>query len=124
MIKTTKILTVVVTFFILTSCGIHGALNTYQNVHSTTARVDLNKANFKVVSYTRGEAKCMYILGIGGLRKKSLIENARSEMYKNANLTGGAKVVLNENIDVRMGVFPFVGTMVVTVSGYVYEFKE
>lgn len=125
MIKTTKFLAIVATLFILTSCGIHGTLSRYQNVHSTTARVDLNKANFKVIGYTKGSAKCSYVFGIGGLKKKMLLENARSEMYANANLTGAARVLLNENIDVKSsGFWPFYIRNVVTVSGYVYEFQQ
>lgn len=124
MTKMIKILAVVATFFILTSCGYHGTLSRYQNVHSTTARVDLNKANFKVVTYAKGEAKCRYVLGFGGMKRNALIENARAEMFKNANLVGGSKVILNENVDVKKGFGFFTTTILVTVSGYVYEFKD
>ena len=44
----------------------------------------------------RGESVQNYVLGMGGLSKKSLNESAMSEMYKNANLTG-SQAIINVN---------------------------
>ncbi len=67
-----------------TSCGVHSA--TSNNL--TETKVVLSSKNFKVVGQAYGEAKATYILGIGGLGKKALRNNAINEMSKNANLTG------------------------------------
>lgn len=108
----------------LQSCGTHSSVSSYSTSHSTVAKVDLAKANFKVTSYATGSAKCLYIFGIGGLKKKFLIEQARSEMFQNANMIGKPKVILNESVNIKTGIFPFVGTVKVIVSGYVYEFDQ
>ena len=110
----------------LTGCwiGRHSTLNSHSNTSSTIARVDLNKANFKVVGYAKGSAQCTYILWYGGMKRDALLENARADMFKDANLVGESRVILNENIDIRHGYGFFKRTVLVTVSGYVYEFKE
>ncbi len=109
---------------LLNSCGFFSKGNLSLNTHSMEAHINLSKKNFKVVDYVTGEAKTTYIIGIGGLTKRSMIEKARSEMYKNANLVGSSKVILNENIDFYVEHYPLVRVVKITVSGYVYEFTE
>jgi len=67
-----------------TSCGVTST--TSNNL--TETKVVLSGKNFKVVGQAYGEAKATYVLGIGGLSKKALRNNAINEMSKNANLTG------------------------------------
>lgn len=119
-----NLVTIIISVLVLASCGGFSKGNASLNVHSTEAHVQLSKKNFKVVDYVSGEAKTTYIVGIGGLSKRSLIEKARSEMYKNANLVGTSRIILNENIDYYNEFYPFVKITKVTVTGYVYEFTE
>lgn len=72
-----------------TSCGVTST--TSNNL--TETKVVLSEKNFKVVGHAYGEAKATYVLGIGGLRKKALRNNAINEMSKNANLTGAQTLV-------------------------------
>ena len=53
----------------------------------------LKEANYKIVGQVEGEWSATYVFGIGGLSKKSLTNNAISEMYKNANLTGKKQII-------------------------------
>jgi len=108
---------------LLSSCGYSGA-NVGYNYVSTEAHVQLSKKNFRVVDYVVGEASATYILGIGGLSKKALIEKAKFEMYKNANMVGNAKVILNQTVSFNFDWYPAVRIIRCTVSGYVYEFTE
>lgn len=108
---------------LLSSCGYSGA-NVGYNYVSTEAHVQLSKKNFKVVDYVVGESSATYICLIGGLSKKALVEKAKSEMYKNANMVGNAKVILNQTVSFTSEHYPFVRILKCTVSGYVYEFTE
>ncbi|MFN8437925.1 MAG: DUF6567 family protein [Cytophagales bacterium] len=96
----------------------------FKNYVSTEAHVQLSKKNFKVVDYVVGESSATYICLIGGLSKKALVEKAKSEMYKNANMVGNAKVILNQTVSFTSEHYPFVRILKCTVSGYVYEFTE
>jgi hypothetical protein len=122
--KIKNLVTAIIATFLITSCAHSYKGNASLNYHSTEAHVELSKKNFKVVDYVTGEATTTYILRIGGFSKRSLIEKARSEMYKNANLVGTSRVILNENVDYYTETYPFVSKVKVTVSGYVYEFTE
>ena len=53
----------------------------------------LKEANYKIVGQVEGEWSATYVFGIGGLSKKALTNNAISEMYKNANLTGSQQII-------------------------------
>ena len=64
----------------------------YQNEPVET-KVLLSEANYKIVGQAEGEWSATYVFGIGGLSKKSLTNNAISEMYKNANLTGNQQII-------------------------------
>lgn len=72
-----------------TSCGVTST--TSNNL--TETKVVLSEKNFKVVGHAYGEAKAIYVLGFGGLRKKALRNNAINEMSKNANLSGAQTLV-------------------------------
>lgn len=108
--------------FLLSSCAIHNGLTTNLNNHTT--EVVLSKKNFKVVESVKGEAKAMYILGIGGLSKKAMIAEARANMLSNANIVGASKAIINETVEVKHSLFPFVRVYTVTVSGHIVEFTE
>ncbi|GJH40138.1 hypothetical protein RCZ04_06880 [Capnocytophaga sp. HP1101] len=106
---------------LLVSCGVSNGLTYNQNSHTT--QVVLSKNNFKVVEHVKGEATNDYFLFFGGGRK-ALIEKARAEMLKNANLVGTSRAVINETVEAHSFLF-FIGTRyTVTVSADVIEFTE
>lgn len=92
----------------------------------TTAetKVILKEANYKVVGMVEGTHNATYIFGIGGLSKKSLENNAVSEMYKNANLTGSQQII---NVTTTMSVETYLGIYTkkrAIARGYVIEFLQ
>ena len=106
---------------LLASCGVTRELS--HNVNNHTTQVVLAKNNFKVVEHVKGEATNDYFLFFGGGRK-ALIEKARAEMLKNANLVGTSRAVINETVEAHSFLF-FIGTKyTVTVSADVIEFTE
>ncbi|MCI4650811.1 DUF6567 family protein [Phaeodactylibacter sp.] len=108
--------------FLSSSCAIHAGLTTNANLHTT--EVELSGNNFKVVASVQGESQAMYIFGIGGISKKALVAEARSEMLSNANLIGSSKAVINETVEVKHSFFPFVRIFEVIVSAHVIEFTD
>lgn len=122
--KNLKLLTFFIAFVVaLTSCGIHSA--NYTNHNNISTNVELNKNNFKVVKKVSGSSSSAYILGLGGLSNKSLLEKAKSEMYDNAGLEGGAKAVINITTDIHYSTFSiFYISKKATVSGYLIEFVD
>lgn len=100
-------------------------LNT-TNYKDTTAetKVILKEANYKVVGMVEGEYTATYIFGIGGLSKKALKNNAVSEMYKNANLTGSQQII---NVTTTTSVETWIGIYTkkrAIARGYVIEFTK
>ena len=79
-----KICTVSLAVLCLSSC----ALKSTNSSNITETKVILSENNFKVVGQAYGESSSTYVFGIGGLSRKSLRNNAISEMSKNAKLTG------------------------------------
>lgn len=86
-------------------------------------KVILSESNYHIVKEVSGEWSATYIFGIGGLSKKSLKNNAVSEMYKNAGLTGNQQIV---NVTTTLSVENwFVYSKYRAIAhGYVIEFEE
>ena len=107
---------------ILSGCGIQRAivLNTNNNV----TNVELSKKNFKVLEKVSGTSTATYIFGIGGLTKKSLIENAKTEMLSNSHLEGNARAIVNVTVEEHFRFYLVVFKRTIIVNGYVIEFTE
>lgn len=103
------------------SCAFHNGL--VNNFNNNTTNVELTKNNFKIVDYVKGSSECTYVLGIGGLSKDALVEKARSEMYRKADLIGKPKAIANISVDTKYTSFPIVKKITVTVSGHVVQFE-
>lgn len=106
-----------------TSCM--SGINTtgYKDTTAET-KVILKEANYKVVGMVEGEWSATYVLGIGGLSKKALTQNAVSEMYKNANLTGSQQII---NVTTTVSVENWLGFYSkkhAIARGYIIEFTE
>jgi PBP1b-binding outer membrane lipoprotein LpoB len=121
--KQAKILSAfVLILFFLSGCGIHMPLTANLNQHNTN--VNLQQKNFKVVAYVKGEAKATFILGFGGLKKKTLIENAKADMLKNVDMVGSSRAIVNETVEIHTkNYLVYVQTRVV-VSAHVVEFQN
>ena len=98
-------------------------MTSYQNDPVET-KVLLSEANYKIVGEATGEWSATYVLGIGGLSKKSLTTNAVSEMYKNAELKGNQQII---NITTTQSVeawYVFYVVRRAIAHGYIIEFEE
>ena len=76
---------------LLVSCGMNSNLSVNHNLNQSN--VVLSQKNFHVVKDVEAEVSATYVLGIGGLSKKALKDNALAELTKEANLTGSQALV-------------------------------
>ncbi len=107
----------------LSSCGIGAALVTNHNQNAT--EVHLSENNFKVIDQVSGNSEVSYVLGIGGMNKRQLYENAYSTMMKKANLLNGSKAIINVMTEEHVNGFaPFFVRRTITVSAQVIEFTR
>lgn len=106
---------------LLSSCGMVNNLMTNQNQNQTS--VVLSQANYKVVGTASGKVKNCYVLGFGGLSKKSLRENAVGNMMKDANLQG-SQAVINVNIVDKYKNYFLWGKREMKAEGTVIEFTK
>jgi hypothetical protein len=122
--KTLKIQsTFLLILILMTSCGIHSGK--ISNINNNNTNVELGKKNFKVIDRVSGKSTATYVLGIGGLSNKALIEKAKIKMLENASLTGSSKAIINVTAESHTTlVFPFFYQKTVTVSAHIVEFIE
>ena len=70
-----KSLVFVISLFLFQSCiSLH-------NGHIAPNSVSVSSDNFQIVKSISGEAKALYILGIGGATKEGLVREAKINMY-------------------------------------------
>ena len=74
--KKTLISASILSLAFLSSCATHSAFT--GNLKSSETSVVLSQNNFRVIDRIEGKANATYVFGIGGLGKKSLIEEARN----------------------------------------------
>ena len=106
----------------LTSCAISNEATS--NLNQIQTSVVLGQNNYKVVGTVTGESKQTYVFGIGGLSKKSLKQSAMSEMLKSADLKGGARAIINTNVQYKKQIYPFWGKCKAIATGTVIEFTK
>lgn len=119
--KAIKLFLCCIVAVIFASCS---GINTTPYSHNMPeTKLILKEANYKIVGQVEGKWSATYIFGIGGLSKKSLTNNAISEMYKNANLTGSQQII---NITTTTSVEQWVvyTKMRAIARGYIIEFEE
>ena len=123
-VKTKNLMLILLSFVLITSsCGFHTAY--VSNVNNNSTNVELSKKNFKVVERVTGQSSATYILGIGGLANKALINKAEFSMLEKSNLIGASKAITSLTIESHNAIFyPFFFRKTITVSGYVIEFTE
>ena len=107
---------------LMSSCGVHQEATS--NYNQLQTQVVLNQANYNVVGSASGECTQVYILGIGGMSKKSMSESAMSEMYKNAKISG-SQAVINANVQYKASTILGIYTKVTAIAnGTIIEFKK
>ena len=107
---------------LVSSCGVHQ--ESTSNYNQLQTQVVLNQANYNVVGTASGECTQVYILGIGGLSKKSMSESAMSEMYKNAKISG-SQAIINPNVQYKASSFLGIYNKVTAIAnGTIIEFKK
>ena len=125
MIKTMKrifaIFAVAFVAVILTGCGVSSYMTSNVNVNQTN--VVLQEDNFHVVRNVSAEVSQSYVLGIGGLSKRALKENAVSELTEKAHLTGSQALINVTMKEDYQTVFIW-SKRTVRAQGTVIEFDE
>ncbi|MCB9234773.1 MAG: lipoprotein [Bacteroidia bacterium] len=119
-----KYLYSLVAVIMLSSCSgtFRGLTNNFNNQNTV---VQLSQKNYKVIGYVSGEATATYLFGIGGLARKTLVEQAKSEMFKKAELDGGAKAIVNMGIETtNKSILGIYNQTTITAYGHVVEFLE
>lgn len=107
----------------LTSCGVNQAIVFNNNQNAT--QVQLGEGNFRNVGKVAGADSVKYVLIFGGVRKKHMYENAYAAMLDKADLSAGARAVVNVTTEEHVGgFFPFCYKRTITVSGRVIEFTR
>lgn len=119
-----KLILIVLLFLVLQSCisGVHSFNNI--NTANVNTVVQLSESNFKVVRYVKGESSSKYIFGIGGISNKSLVERAKADMHKNAQLDDKSRTIINQTFELHKSLIFFFSKKSVIVSGHVIEFID
>ncbi|MCM1310964.1 MAG: hypothetical protein NC301_08075 [Bacteroides sp.] len=105
-----------------TSCGYNRSATSNSNIAQT--EVVLAKKNYKVIGTVRGESQQTYWFGIGGLSKKSLADDAMSDMYNNADLMGKSRAVINVNVAYKNSFILIYSRCKAVATGTIIEFTE
>ena len=109
--------------FSITGCSFSREAASNNNLVQT--EVVLQRANYKVIGTVSAESRQVYILGIGGLSKKSLAQSALSDMYKQADLLGKSRAVINVSVCYKNSFYtPLVIDSTAIARGTVIEFTD
>ncbi len=122
--KTLKIASLFILLSLFFSgCGISTAL--VGNVNGNLTNVELSRKNFKVIDRISGTSSTSYILGIGGISAKALVEKAKADMLSKQDLTGGSRAIVNVTVEEHISSwFIFYMVRTVTVSAHLIEFTD
>lgn len=116
------LLPIIALTLLISSCGFNNHLTTNQN--NSTTQVELTKKNFKVIDKVSASVEVEYILGFGGVTKKSLAEMAKAKLYEEAGLEGKSRAIINITIEEHITNYLVVIKRTVIASGYVIEFTD
>lgn len=107
----------------MTSCGFSHEATHNSNLAQT--EVILQKANYRIVGTVSAESEQTYILGFGGLSQKSLGQSAMADLYKQADLVGTTRAVINVSISYKNAYYtPLVIKRKAIASGTIIEFTD
>ncbi len=119
--KSIKLLFVAGLLLTLSGCSTH--LNTFALVQNQP-EVILREDNFRVVGMAEATTSVKRILGIGGISRSAVRENAVAELFKNANLTGSQTIINITERNSLTGVPPFFTRHTITTVGTIVEFTD
>lgn len=105
----------------LTSCAVN--TTSYQNVDEVNTVVDLSNVDYEIIGTVEGKSKQTYVFGIGGLSKKSMVENAKADMYKNANLQAN-EAIIYPTTTTSVQSYVVVDIVTATATGYKVKFNR
>ncbi len=120
--KKLMLLPVTVACLGLASCALQK--NNTSNLNQNQTSVVLAKKNFAVVGTATGEAYATYFMGIGGLSKNGLRQEARAEMIRDAKLQGTSKVLINETTEEKNSIILIWNRKKVICNAQIVEFTE
>ena len=107
----------------MTSCGFSHEATHNSNLAQT--EVILQKANYRIVGTVSAESEQTYVLGFGGLSQKSLGQSAMADLYKQADLAGTSRAVINVSICYKNSYFtPLIIKRKAIASGTIIEFTD
>ncbi len=96
-----------------------------ENQNQLQTQVVLDKANYKIIGNVTGEATQKYVFGMGGISKKALRSSAMSDMMNNADLKGGARAIINANVQYQVKNILGIYTKIKAVAtGVIIEFTK
>jgi hypothetical protein len=113
--RISRLLIILIGLTLLSSCAFH---NGYMNNSAS-----LSQANFDYAATSiSGTVNTMHVLGIGGLEKNAIVEEAKKEMLKNNPLKAN-QALANITVNWKSGFYLIVVTTKCTVTADVVEFK-
>lgn len=107
---------------LLSSCA--SSSEATNNLNQNQTSVVLSQKNYRVVGYAKGESEQTYVLGIGGLSKRSLGQSAMSEMFEKADLKDKPRAIINSNIQYKNQFYFFWSKTKAIATGTIIEFTE
>jgi hypothetical protein len=111
--KIFKNICMVLAAIFFSSCAIH--------VGTITGDASISTNNFKMIGMAEGTATTTKIFGIGGLKKNSLVNDAKKDLLQNNPLKEG-QALANVTLDFKNSYILFVNKQKATVSADVVEF--
>lgn len=116
-----KVVMAAAAVILFAGCGINQNLTTNANLNQTN--VVLSQKNYHVVKTVEAEVSATYILGIGGISKRALENNAVAELTKKAGLTG-SQALVNVTVHNSGKMILIYGKTTCYAKGTVIEFDE
>ena len=108
----------------LTSCGLNSGLVNQLTLYGNNTQVVLQEANYRIIGQVSGTAADSYILGIGGF-KKNLVELAKNDMYRKAEMEGKSRAIINMGLERHKSrILMLYSTHSITVHGTLIEFTK
>lgn len=105
---------------VLTGCGTSFFTASNNNIAHT--QIQISQSNFRVVGDAFGQSHSTYVLGIGGLSRRAVRDNAVADMYRNANLSG-TQVIININVKSHVSTILGIYTRITfTATGEIIEY--
>lgn len=114
--KTFWIYLIMLCFALFSSCAIHSG---YLNNSASLSQGNFHYSKFSI----SGTASTTYVFGIGGLRKRAIVEEAKRDMLEKNPLKSN-QVLANTTVNWKFAYFLIISKLTCTVTGDVVEFDS